>query len=289
MPQLIRSLKIGAGTALLALATACASIDSSPDAPMVGDQDRARAAQQHPAILAEFGGAYDGSVQGYVNEVGQKVATAAGVPDRCTFNVVNSDVVNAFAVPGCYIYITRGLLAIMNSEDELASVLGHEVGHVVADHSDKRQNASTLSGLGAVLVGVLSGSGELMNAAGQAAQAYTLGYSRDQEYESDDLGLRYLLSLGYDPFAASEMLAALGAASALEAKVKGRDSAERIPEWSRTHPLTENRVARARENATIADQGAVDWQGEPCRARARECDPHRRGARGNRAEGGGVP
>jgi predicted Zn-dependent protease len=240
--------RLVAGLALLA-ASACASIDSTPDAPLVQDQDRARAAQQHPAILAEFGGAYEGGVEAYVDSIGQKVATAAGLPGRCTFTVVNSDVINAFAVPGCYIYITRGLLAIMNSEDELASVLGHEVGHVVADHSDRRQNASTLSGLGAVLVGVLSGSGELAQAAGQAAQAYTLGYSRDQEYESDDLGVRYLNALGYDPFAAADMLAALGASSALDAKTRGRDDAERIPEWTRTHPLTENRVLRARERA----------------------------------------
>lgn len=233
-----------------ALATACASVDSTPNAPLIPAQERQQAAQQHPQILAEFGGAYDSPASAYVTQIGEKTAAAAGVPGQCNFTVINTDVINAFAVPGCYIYITRGLLAVMNSEDELASVLGHEVGHVVADHSDRRQNRGTLAGLGAVLVGVLSGSGELAQAAGQAAQVWTLGYSRDQEYESDDLGIRYMLANGYNPYAAADMLGALGAASSLDALTKGREDSEAIPEWSRTHPLSENRVQRALANAS---------------------------------------
>ena len=235
-----------------ALATACASVNSTPDAPQILPQERQQAAQQHPQILAEFGGEYQSPASAYVTRIGEQTAAAAGVPGLCNFTVINTDVINAFAVPGCYIYITRGLLAAMNSEDELASVLGHEVGHVVADHSDRRANRGTIAGLGAVLVGVLSGSGELMNAAGQAAQVWTLGYSRDQEYESDDLGIRYMLANGYNPYAAADMLAALGAASSLDALTKGRDDAEAIPEWSRTHPLSENRVQRAIANANAS-------------------------------------
>src|SRR5690606_12118162 len=113
------------------LAAACATIDSTPDAPQITPGERAQAGQQHPQILAQFGGAVEGPLANYVAATGERMASAAGVPGQCTFSVVNSDVVNAFAIPGCYIYITRGLLALMNSEDELASVLGHEVGHVV--------------------------------------------------------------------------------------------------------------------------------------------------------------
>ncbi len=236
----------------LGAATACASVNSTPDAPEILPSERQQAAQMHPQILAEFGGEYQSPASAYVTRIGEQTAIAAGVPGQCTFTVINTDVINAFAVPGCYIYITRGLLAVMNSEDELASVLGHEVGHVVADHSDRRQNRGTLAGLGAVLVGVLSGSGELMNAASQAAQVWTLGYSRDQEYESDDLGIRYMLANGYNPYAAADMLGALGAASSLDALTKGRDDSESIPEWSRTHPLSENRVQRALANANAS-------------------------------------
>ncbi len=238
--------------AVFLAAVACASVNSTPDAPVILPAERQQAAQQHPQILAEFGGEYQSPASDYVARIGAQTAAAAGVPGQCNFTVINTDVINAFAVPGCYIYITRGLLAVMNSEDELASVLGHEVGHVVADHSDRRANRGTIAGLGAVLVGVLSGSGELMNAAGQAAQVWTLGYSRDQEYESDDLGIRYMLANGYNPYAAADMLAALGAASSLDALTKGRDDAEAIPEWSRTHPLSENRVQRAIANANAS-------------------------------------
>ncbi|MDZ4775535.1 MAG: M48 family metalloprotease [Alphaproteobacteria bacterium] len=238
---------------------ACATVSSTPDAPAVADAARARAGQQHPQIIAQFGGEVTGPTSVYVKGVGEKVATAAGLPGRCTFTVIGSDVVNAFAVPGCYIYITRGLLAIMNSEDELASVLGHEVGHVVADHSARRQNASTLSGLGALAVGILTGSGDLAQLAGQAAQVWTLGYSRDQEFESDDLGVRYLLRSGYNPFAAADMLDALGVNDALTAKTSNREAGSEIPAWARSHPLSADRVTRA----TAQAQAGGGVRGQP--------------------------
>ncbi len=242
----------------LLFSAACATITSTPDAPSVAPNARANAAQQHPQIVAQFGGAVEGPVAAYVSGIGERVATAAGVPGQCTFTVINSDVVNAFAVPGCYIYITRGILAIMNSEDELASVLGHEVGHVVADHSAQRQNASTLSTIGALIVGVATGSGELAQLAGQAAQLYTLNYSRDQEFQSDDLGVRYLGVNGYNRYAAGDMLNALGVQDALQARISNRDAASAIPAWARTHPLSADRVARANANAQAA--GAVRGQ-----------------------------
>ncbi|HCK84963.1 MAG TPA: peptidase M48 Ste24p, partial [Hyphomonadaceae bacterium] len=229
---------------MLVLTASCATVNSTPDAPQVPPNERARAAQQHPQIVAQFGGAVEGPAAAYVTSIGEKVATAAGVPGQCTFTLINSDVVNAFAVPGCYIYVTRGILAIMNSEDELASVLGHEVGHVIADHSDRRQNTATMGTLGAVLVGVLTGSGDLMQAAGQVAQVYTLGYSRDQEFEADDLGVRYLLATGYNPYGAADMLGALGVNDALSARTSQREAANAIPAWARTHPLSADRVTR---------------------------------------------
>lgn len=137
----------------LLLAAACATIDSTPEAPSITETDRTQAARVHPQLLQQLGGAVVGPRAAYAASVGERVAGAASVPGQCTFTLGNSDVPNAFAIPGCYIYVTRGLLTLMNPEDELASVLGHEVGHVVADHAARRQNTAALTGLGAVRAG----------------------------------------------------------------------------------------------------------------------------------------
>jgi predicted Zn-dependent protease len=249
---MIRSLLGFFAAASALMLAACATIDSTPDAPAITGSDRAQAAQAHPQILQQLGGAVEGPSAAYVASVGERIATAAGVQSQCTFTLVNSDVPNAFAIPGCYIYVTRGILALMNSEDELASVLGHEVGHVVADHSARRQNTATLSQLGAVLAGVLTGSGQIAQAVGQAAQLYTLSYSRDQEFEADDLGVRYLQRAAYNPYASADLLRSLGLQESLSTRMANRDAASATPTWARTHPLSADRVTRARAQAQAA-------------------------------------
>lgn len=221
---------------------------SAPEGPAVTDADRALGAKEHPALLAEFGGAYDGPQAGYVAALGEKVASAAGLPGRCTFTLVNSDVVNAFAVPGCYIYVTRGLMGLVTSEAELASVIAHEVGHIVANHNARQQQRSFWRALGVFAVS-LTGSERLTRLASQAATYFTFRYSRDQEYQSDDLGLGYLERAGYDPYAAADMLADLARYERFMTASSGVDAAQAIPEWARTHPLTEKRIARARDAA----------------------------------------
>jgi predicted Zn-dependent protease len=229
------------------LLTACGG--GAPDrAPEITAEDRAYGEKAHPQLLAEFGGAYRGPEARYVAALGEKIAGAAGLAGQCTFTLVNTDVVNAFAVPGCYIYITRGLFAIVGSEAELASVLGHELGHIVGAHSQRQQSRSIWRTLGVIAVS-LTGSETLTRLASQAAQYFTLRYSRVQEYESDDLGIRYLTQAGYDPHAAADMLAALGRHTAFLNRTSGRDEASSIPEWASSHPLTDNRVERAREMA----------------------------------------
>jgi predicted Zn-dependent protease len=215
----------------------------------VSEAEKQLGAEQHPKLLAEFGGAYEGDESAYLARLGESVAGAAQLEGQCTFTLVNSDVVNAFAVPGCYIYVTRGLMAIVASEDELASVLAHEVGHIVGNHSERQQRRSIWRGLGVLAVSVLTGSERLSRLAGEAAGFFTLRYSRKQEYEADDLGLSFLKATGYDPHAAADMLGALARNEQFTARIRGRDDAKAIPEWARTHPLTENRIARAREAA----------------------------------------
>lgn len=218
------------------------------DGTAVTPEDRTYGAEAHPQLLGSFGGAYAGEEADYVRAVGGRVATAAGLDGQCTFTLVNSDVVNAFAVPGCYIYVTRGLVAIVTSEAELASVLGHEVGHIVGRHAQRQERRSIWHTLGVIAVSV-TGSDRLTRLVSQAAQYFGLRYSRTQEYEADDLGVGYLRSAGYDVYAAADMLGALQRQEAFMTVTRSRDSARGVPEWAMSHPLTESRIARARTTA----------------------------------------
>ncbi|MGQ0559777.1 MAG: M48 family metalloprotease, partial [Sphingosinicella sp.] len=155
----------------------------------------AQAQQQHPQVIAEFGGELTGTRGDYVRNVGARVtaqSNVAGGASAFRVTTLNSPVMNAFAVPGGYLYITRQLLALMNDEAEVASVLGHEAGHVDARHSQARQRANIFSQLAAVLAGVVTGSGDLARVLGQGAQIWALSYSRGQELEADALGIRYM-------------------------------------------------------------------------------------------------
>ncbi|HEU0044247.1 M48 family metalloprotease [Sphingomonas sp.] len=234
-------------------AVACAALlhgcgGPAEEGTRISDADRAYGEQQHTVLLAEFGGAYAGDEARYLAAIGERMAAAAGLEGQCRFTLVNSDVVNAFAVPGCYIYLTRGLFATVTSEAELASVLGHEVGHIVGQHSQRQQRRSLWRRLGVVAVS-LTGSERLTRLAGQAAQLFTLRYSRSQEHQADDLGVRYLQRAGYDVFAAADMLRALRRHELFMAATNGRDAARSIPEWASSHPLAEQRVARMTEAA----------------------------------------
>ena len=243
--------------ALLALSLAGCGGGHGDGSVAISEEERAFGAEQHPRLLAEFGGAYVAPEAEYVARVGARIAAAAGMDGQCLFTLVNSDVVNAFAVPGCYIYVTRGMVAIVGSEAELASVLGHELGHIVGAHSQRQQRRSVFRRVGVALVG-LTGSERLARLAGQAAQYFTLRYSRNQEYESDDLGLQYLQAAGYDPYAEGEMLARLAANERFIAETAGRDEARSIPEWASSHPLTANRIRRATQGAR--ETGLADDQ-----------------------------
>ncbi|MEH6756030.1 MAG: M48 family metalloprotease [Parasphingorhabdus sp.] len=221
--------------------------------------DKRSGAEAHPQLLQEFGGAYTGPQSAYVVRIGQDIAVQSGLGDaRSDFTVtlLNSPVNNAFAIPGGYVYLTRQLMALMNDEAEMAGVLGHEVGHVAARHGKKRQKAaqrnSILGALGQIGAAVLLGDSALgklgQEVFGTGSQLLTLKYSRKQEYEADDLGIRYLASAGYAPAALSTMLESLAAQSAIDARAAGRD-ARGVPEWASTHPNPLERVSRAAKNA----------------------------------------
>jgi predicted Zn-dependent protease len=171
--------------------------------------------------------------------------------------VLDSEVVNAFALPGGFVYVSRGLLGLANSEAELAGVIAHEIGHVTARHSAQRYSSAVATNLGAtglaILGSVLFGNqaGQAIAQAGQSVGAvYLQSYSRDQEFEADTLGVRYLARTGYDTRAMAGFLSSLEAYSVLEAKVSGApDPAERYNIMS-THPRTVDRVVAATRAAS---------------------------------------
>jgi predicted Zn-dependent protease len=223
------------------LATAAAVLSLATSAAA---QSRPTPEQRRAEILQTYGGAYEGPINAYVSRVGARMAAAAG-QGGCTFSVINTQVVNAFASPpGCDIYITRGLLALVNSEGELAAVLGHEVGHVAADHAGRRQTRSAITGIGALVLGAVTGSSAVAQIAGKAGELTVLSYSRSQEFEADSLSARYLASAGYSAYGLADMLSALQASDQLEALDRGTQGKTEAV-WSRTHPLTGDRIARA--------------------------------------------
>jgi predicted Zn-dependent protease len=238
-------------TAISALALHGAHVAAQSGVRSISASDKAQGAKAHPELLKQFGGPYDGPQADYVRRVGQKIAVQSGLSNAqgdFTVTLLNSSINNAFAIPGGYVYVTRQLLGLMNNEAELASVMGHEVGHVAARHSNARNRTSTIGSIGSLIIGVVTGSQAIGQIAGLVGQVVTLKFSRQQEYEADDLGIAYLAKGGYDPMASSTMLASLAAQSALDARVSNQQQRS-VPTWASTHPDPASRVARAAQNA----------------------------------------
>ncbi len=226
--------------------------------------------EQHPRVLQEFGGAYDDpELQAYVEEVGNALAAVSDLPELdFTFTLLDSDVVNAFALPGGYVYITRGLLTLAENEAEMAGVLGHEIGHVTGRHAAQRQTRATGAGIlatigtiGAAILGGRTAAELAQQVTGAGAQAWVASYSREQEFEADDLGIRYMVAAGYDPRAAASFLDKLHRVNDLERRLQGQDAGPGIG-WFATHPATLDRVERAGELAAAAmpDEGRLARQ-----------------------------
>ena len=211
-------------------------------------QDVAEAQRDNAELVQELGGAETGPRAAYVDLVGHRVGAYSGIANpgqELHFVTLNSAVENAFSVPGGYVYVTRQLMGLMDDEAELAFALGHEVGHVAANHARIREQYAERNTMGIFgqIIGAIFGPG-----AADILQARSvldiLSFSREQEYEADTLGLSYMIQAGYDPAGAAEVLAALSRQSALQARVEGRTN-RKLPEWASTHPLSENRMQRA--------------------------------------------
>ncbi len=161
--------------------------------------------------IVEAGQVYDDpELQAYVNRVGQALAANADDPgQKFTFTVLDSEVINAFAAPGGYIYISRGLLPFLDSEEELAGVLGHEIGHVTASHHSRRGRADITNKVVAVTAYILTGSADVADASTMYGTELISGYGRDMELEADRLGAEYMHRTGYDPQALLQVIGVL--------------------------------------------------------------------------------
>jgi len=234
-----------------------ASAPSCTPNPATGQQDftlfmseseEARiGAQEHSKIIVRYGGVYDDpKIGAYVAEIGGRLAAnSEGAKTPFTFTVLNTPNVNAFALPGGYVYVTRGLIALANSEAELAGVVAHEIGHVIARHTAQRYSRAAATQIGATLLSALIGSREVGNLLQVGGQLYLLSFSRAQEFEADTLGIRYLNRTGYDPVAEAQFLQNLGREKELQDRLAQRDARDRESDFLTTHPNTPERVQRA--------------------------------------------
>jgi len=199
----------------------------------------------------------------YVNEVGQRVAKVADRPELFYhFRVVDNATINAFALPGGYIYIHRGLLNHLNSEAELAAVLGHEIGHVTARHAVQRYTQIQGYQLGmfvtSIFVPMQPGVGNLSNL---LAASFISGFGREQEMQADALALRYAPQAGYDPNAVVKLLATLQRLEEIDKKEQ-KDAGEKVQEYHgafASHPQTKKRILKATKDAQNAHkQGLIN-------------------------------
>lgn len=185
------------------LLISCAKNPVSGDREFVSmseSDEIAQGAKHHQSILTQYGVYDDPELQSYVNHIGQQLA-AKSHRSHLTyhFTVLDSPDINAFALPGGYIYITRGIMAYLNSEAELAGVLGHEIGHVTARHSVRQQSGQLAAGLLSILVAATTGSSQLEQLSQQLSTGLIRGYGREHELEADRLGAQYLHKSNYNP------------------------------------------------------------------------------------------
>ncbi len=196
---------------------------------MPASQEAQIGTQEHQKILKQFGGAVkDKALRDYVTRVGEKIVPHTERKDvKYTFTLLDSPVVNAFALPGGYVYVTRGILTLANNEADLAGVIAHEIGHVTARHSAERYSTSVLTSIGASILSAAIKVDGASQALGLGANLYLSSYSRSQEHESDDLGIRYLSRAGYDTMGMANFLKSLEASSILEKKEAGKSTQKR--------------------------------------------------------------
>lgn len=237
------------------LVAACASLDASAPGFMAGnDTDRREArigAKENPKVLAAFGGEYaNGRLTSYIGTVtGRLAQNAASGQNGYKVTLLNSPTINAFSLPGGYIYVTRGLLALANNEAELAAVIAHEMAHIDSRHALQREQQAVSASVVGKVIADMSGDRGRNAEALSFARKQVAQFSRQQELEADAIGIRIMAKAGYDPRAAVSFLTSLERQTVLHSRMLNRDHDPSRVELTSTHPSTPARIAAAKRDA----------------------------------------
>ena len=219
---------------------------SEKEEKKVGERENLR-------LINQFGGIYKNQkLQNYINSLGEFLVSTSELSDlNFTFTIIDTPIVNAFALPGGFIYLTRGLLAICQNEAQLAGVLAHEIGHVTARHSAKRYTKNFGVNLMSQILGALAKDRNITNVVNQSAGLYLLSYSRSQEYEADKLAVRYMKRAGFDPKEMSNFLRIMGKYSLLQNRMRNQKKNTKSSLLS-THPSSPERVKKVIKESELA-------------------------------------
>lgn len=263
----------GCGTRVVNPVTGRAEMSAMDEAT-----ELAEGKKSHQQVLAEYGVLDNPKLQAYVDNLGQKLAAQSHRANlQWTFTVLDSPEINAFALPGGYVYVTRGIMAYLDSEADLAGVIGHEIGHVTARHGAQRATSQQNAGLGVLAATVLGvvvegatgvrGAAQAASQIGQGVAAGRLAsYSRDQETQADELGAEYLSRTRYNPRNMVDVILVLKNQErfvADQAKAEGRAVAAG-GNWLASHPSNDKRLAdiqqvAAKYSGTYGDDGKARY------------------------------
>ena len=275
--------------ALLLSACLLAACGSTSINPATGKAERsvmsetaeiAEGKKAHQQVLQEYTALKNPRLQAYVNELGQRLAKQSQRANLLwTFTVLDSPEINAFALPGGYIYVTRGIMAYLESEADLAGVMGHEIGHVTARHGAQRATRQQDAGLGVLAASILGavleakgvgGAGQMASEVSQTVAAgYIARYGRDQELQADGLGAEYLSRVQFDPRNMIDVISALKNQERFAADL-ARAQGRPVPEqnsWLASHPSNDQRLdaitklaAQYKTTAAYNDEGRIRYQ-----------------------------
>lgn len=270
---LVATLLAGCGTAMVNPVTG-----QTERSVMSEQAEIAEGAKAHQQVLEEYGVVKDARLQTYVNSIGQRLAKLSHRDQlQWHFTVLDSPEINAFALPGGYVYVTRGIMAYLQTEAELAGVIGHEIGHVTARHGAQRATRQQDAGLGVLAASVLgmvlesqgvTGAGRLASDVSQTAAAgYVASYGREQELQADGLGAEYLARSAFDP---RNMIKVIGTLKDQErfAADQARTAGKTAPaknSWLASHPSNDQRLQQisqlaAQYQGNYVDEGRARYQ-----------------------------
>ena len=251
-----RSLRTGALLGLLAPLAGSSSFTDwvarrpAPAAPAAAARPR-QGAKPDPAVIAQFGLYNNATLQSLIDAKGKQMTAVSDRPGDYGFTVVDSPIINAFATPDGHVYFTRGIMAYFNDEAQFSGVLGHELGHITAQHGKKQQRNNTVAGIGMLLGSVLAP--RVMQSVGglvqQGVGLWMLKYSRGDENEADGLGVKYSTKIGYDASHMADFFQTLQ-------RTEAQSGAGGIPTFLSSHPNSADRYTRVKGLAAQAKQAA---------------------------------